>query len=190
MFTVGKSYVRRDIHAKLGGQAQGGISTPAQHPAVLVFTGSQGEQYGYSDGWTEDGVFMYTGEGQRGDMVFSHGNKAMRDHVDEGEELHLFEYVDRGIVRYMGQMVYVGYEVREAPDVDQNLRDAIVFELLPLEAFRDRDPVSAEVTDDSAGASLDELRRWAVADSKEPRPPRESVSNAHHRSSAVRDYVL
>jgi len=36
MFTNGKSYTRRKIHEKLGGQAQGGISIPAEHPMVFI----------------------------------------------------------------------------------------------------------------------------------------------------------
>jgi len=46
LFTIGQSYIRREIHSKFGGQAQGGISTPANYPFVLAFTGKQGQQYG------------------------------------------------------------------------------------------------------------------------------------------------
>jgi hypothetical protein len=34
----------RDIHGVYGGQQQGGICTPAEHPVVIVFTGASGEQ--------------------------------------------------------------------------------------------------------------------------------------------------
>ena len=190
MFTTGRPYIRREIHRRLSGQAQGGKSTPTQHPVVLIFTGSQGEQYGYIDGWTDDGVFLYTGEGQHGDMEFIRGNKAIRNHIHEGKELHLFEYVAQGTVRYRGQMVYIGYERREGPDVDGTLRSAIVFELLPLEAFDDSDFEPVKLGEGMADASLDELWRRAIEDSHDPRPPRESVQAAHYRSSAVRDYVL
>ena len=65
MFEVGHIYDRRrDIHAKYGGQQQGGISTPAGSQHIFLFTGEAGEQYGYEDGWDENGVFCYTGEGQ------------------------------------------------------------------------------------------------------------------------------
>jgi 5-methylcytosine-specific restriction protein A len=40
---------RRDIHAVYGGQQQGGICTPSDHPVIFLFT------YGYGDGWTDDG---------------------------------------------------------------------------------------------------------------------------------------
>ena len=67
-FIPGKSYRRGDLHDEYGGQQQGGISTPASQPVIFTFTGEQGEQYGYRDGFRADGTFWYTGEGQIGDM--------------------------------------------------------------------------------------------------------------------------
>ena len=80
---------RRDIHAVYGGQQQGGICTPSRHSVIIVFTGSTGEQHGYVDGWTSEGVFRYFGEGQVGDMVFERGNRAIRDHLGNGKDLLL-----------------------------------------------------------------------------------------------------
>jgi 5-methylcytosine-specific restriction enzyme A len=40
---VGRVYNRRtDIHAKYGGQQQGGIITPAEHALVFIITGEEG----------------------------------------------------------------------------------------------------------------------------------------------------
>lgn len=93
MFEEGRLYSRReDLHAPFGGQTQGGISTPASHPLIFVFTGSSGKQYGYQDGWREDdSLFLYTGEGREGDMRFASGNKAIRDHSINGKDIYLFE---------------------------------------------------------------------------------------------------
>ncbi len=105
MFVQGKLYRRRDLHNQHGGQSQGGISTPANQNFIFIFTGEQGERYGYSDSWTDDGIFFYTGEGQRGDMQFVRGNKAVRGHFKDGKEVFLFSYGRRrGWVRYVGQM--------------------------------------------------------------------------------------
>jgi hypothetical protein len=36
-FEIGRTYNRRaDIHARFGGQQQGGIITPAHHPLVII----------------------------------------------------------------------------------------------------------------------------------------------------------
>lgn len=52
------------------GQRYGGLSTPSKFPFILLFTGERGEEYGYKDGWNKEGIFLYTREGQDGDMQF------------------------------------------------------------------------------------------------------------------------
>ena len=99
MFTPGTLYIRAHLHTQFGGQRQGGISTPARFPIILLFTGEAGKQYGCQDRTTDAGVFLYTGEGQRGDMTFTKGNLAIRDHTQNGEDLHLFEYQPDGRVQ-------------------------------------------------------------------------------------------
>jgi hypothetical protein len=113
-FEVGRVYDRqRDIHARFGGQAQGGISTPTGCPAIFLFTGESGERYGYSDDWGGDDVFLYTGEGQEGDMLFVRGNKAIRDHVSNGKDLLLFRAIRKGQgYRYLGQFICTSWEFR------------------------------------------------------------------------------
>ena len=83
MFIQGQIYRRSHLHDQYGGQRQGGISTPADQPFIFLFSSEAGEQFGYSDGWDEDGVFLYTGEGQRGDMEFVRGNLAIRQHISQ-----------------------------------------------------------------------------------------------------------
>jgi 5-methylcytosine-specific restriction protein A len=134
-FEQGKKYIRRELHEQFGGQQQGGISTPANHPIIFLFTGKQGEEYGYKDGWTDDNLFLYTGEGQQGDMEFLRGNRAIRDHAKNGKELHLFKYIGRGTVEYISQMLFEDYEYRDAPDVTGNMRKAIVFHLAPIDSL-------------------------------------------------------
>lgn len=132
MFTKGKEYRRRDIHKLYGGQEQGGISTPASHNMVFLFRSPRGQESGYVDGWTDQGTYFYTGEGQRGDMEFKRGNAAIRDHLAAGKELHLFEQSRPGYVIYVGQMVYQGYHYRQGPDAQGYIRQMIVFELKPV----------------------------------------------------------
>ena len=100
---VDSEYTRRKIHEMFGGQTQGGISTPAQHPVILLFTGKSGARFGYLDRRTEDGIYLYTGEGQKGSMTFTKGNLALRDHAQDGKDVLLFEQTRRGSVRYLGQ---------------------------------------------------------------------------------------
>ncbi len=131
MFEPGKLYDRRrDIHAKYAGQQQGGIATPRDKPYIFLFTGESGEQYGYKDGWDADGVFLYTGEGQLGDMEFVRGNRAIRDHAKEGKDLLLFESVDKGMYRHLGRFACTTWQYGERPDVNGAPRRTIVFHLI------------------------------------------------------------
>ncbi|MEA2511742.1 MAG: 5-methylcytosine-specific restriction enzyme [Thermomicrobiales bacterium] len=131
MFNIGQVYRRQEIHDQIGGQRQGGISTPAKHAVVLLFTGSSGEAHGYADGWSED-VFRYFGEGQSGDMRLARGNKAIRDHASDGKELHLFKQKGKGVVEYVGQFRYMSHRLEKGPDTEGKLRQSIVFELSPV----------------------------------------------------------
>ena len=129
MFTRGNVYRRRHLHQLYGGQEQGGISTPSGHNMIFLFTSDRGQEHGYQDGWTDEGTFLYTGEGQKGDMQFVRGNKAIRDHMQNGKELHLFKQAGPAHVEYIGQMVYVGHHFKPGPDTQGNIRQLIVFEL-------------------------------------------------------------
>jgi|ERR1700730_3432971 len=133
MFQKDQRYKRRWLHETYGGQQRGGISTPAKKAVIFLFTGEPGEPYGYTDWESPDGSYHYFGEGQRGDMQFRGGNKAIRDHAANGEELHLFKMMRHDPeVCYLGQFVCGGCEIRSAPDVDRRTRKAIVFRLDPV----------------------------------------------------------
>jgi hypothetical protein len=123
---------RRDLHEMYRGQEQGGICTPKDFPFILLFSGQGGDLFGYKDYWDDDGVYHYFGEGQLGDMEFVRGNRAIRDHVASGKELHLFEAIGNGDVRYINQMTCIGYDcVSDVPDSAGKRRTAIVFKLTP-----------------------------------------------------------
>ncbi|MBU1746991.1 MAG: HNH endonuclease [Chloroflexi bacterium] len=189
MFIPGQIYNRRHLHQLYGGQQQSGISTPSQHNLIMLFTGEQGSQYGYQDNWTDDGVFLYTGQGQTGDMIFMRGNRAVRDHAADGKDLYLFEYVQPGQVRYMGQMVCTGFQYRQAPDREGNERRVITFELASISAFDTTEPV--ETTEQELWATpLSDLRQRALATSVVARGPSERKQQSYYRSSAIRTYVM
>jgi len=186
-FEIGHVYNRRiDVHGRFGGQQQGGIITPAQHPSVIIITGEEGLQHGYADRYRDDGVFEYFGEGQLGDMLFRAGNRAVAEHALQGKGLLLFKKTSHGL-RFEGEMVCEGYHHETAPDRIGNQRNAIVFELRPLDAVVQKVEQEPTLTD----ASLYELRQlaYAAADSK-PQSPSEAKRNIYQRSNDVRIYVL
>ena len=181
-------YRRIELHERFGGQEQGGISTPASNPVVLLFTGSAGSQHGYNDGWA-DGVFCYFGEGQQGDMKWLRGNVAIRDHVTRGRDLLLFEMLSeqRSYVRFLGLFACASWEIRSAPDSAGNVRQAIVFHLSPL-----ADTDQPEEVVPVVAASLANLRAAAIEAGRSAplRATREAQQTYLQRSAAVRRYVL
>jgi len=199
LFVPGQVYHRRlEIHARFGGQEQGGMITPAEYDSIFLVSGSSGRQHGYEDRWSEDGrTFFYFGEGQRGDMKFIKANLALRDHVLNGEDVLLFEEVQnkKGYLRYRGQMVCVGYELVDAPDTKGAIRKSILFELVSLSSFDvqselDLTEDESEFDPDLSAESLTELRRKAIADSAPCRTPEERRAIYRTRSRAIRMYVL
>jgi 5-methylcytosine-specific restriction enzyme A len=189
-YEPGNIYHRvRDIHEVYDGQRRGGISTPQVAPLIFIFTGESGEQYGYQDGFRDDGIFTYTGEGQLGDMEFVRGNLAVRDHVANCRDLLLFEKLRlTGHYRFVGHFVCDGYEYRRGPDREGTQRRIIVFLLRPALSGDDREveKIAASLRD----ISLAELRGRAMEDASAI-PARKTGPRSYiERSASVRTYVL
>lgn len=192
-YEINKVYNRRlHIHAKYGGQQQGGICTPANAPFIFLFTGETGEQYGYTDGPDSDGVFLYTGEGQIGPMEFVRGNKAIRDHEVNGKDLLLFQALgnNRGY-RFLGKYACANYEFRESPDREGTMRKVIVFHLVITDMEVTEQSETYQTKSDSS-LNLEQLRKRAyeASNSNEGSAGKEAKTIYRKRSQAVKDYVL
>lgn len=195
-FAVGKVYDRwPDINIPYGGSRQSGIAPSSMTPAIFLFTGNTGEQYGYRDAFDADGVFSYTGEGQVGDMKLTKGNLAIATHTKEGRALHVFESLGKGKgQRYVGEFTYVNHTYGRAPDREGNERKVIVFHLVPVGTVLDGFHPD-EMDDGSAllpPLDLDEARKRALSafGANEGVGGKEARKALYVRSKAVRDYVL
>lgn len=189
MFVPSQNYRRRDLHAQFGGQRQGGISTPANHPLILLFTGKGGEQHGYVDGWQPDGNYFYTGEGQTGDMRFVGGNRAVRDHAKHRKDLHLFEQTGKAFVRYLGEFECASSHLRSTTGSDGKTRSAIVFELTPVDHYGQEES-SLVISETDRSERLKTLRKIALDDAVSSRNATERKVLYRKRSAAIRQYVL
>ncbi|WP_054636942.1 hypothetical protein [Thalassobacillus sp. C254] len=188
-FIKGKRYKRRDIHQLYKGQEQGGISTPSKYPFIFIFTGDSGKDYGYKDGWGQDQmVYYYTGEGQRGDMAFTKGNKAIRDHVLQNKTLYLFKYVKQGIVEFVDEMIYIGHEIVTGKDFDQKDRQAIVFHLERVHSIRENEESVEEFPTNAA--SLETLRKIATHHASIESDERDRKVVVRKRAAAIKLYAL
>ena len=54
----GKEYKRKELHDFYGGQRQGGIATPKEHPLIFIISSRRGEDHGYVDGWIDENKFL------------------------------------------------------------------------------------------------------------------------------------
>ncbi|KZL18136.1 HNH endonuclease [Pseudovibrio sp. WM33] len=192
MYIEGQEYSRKkDIHEVYGGQTQGGISTPASHQKIFIFTGKSGEQHGYADGWQDSGVFLYTGEGQVGDMSFKGGNLAIRDHDINGKPLLLFEALGKSKpVRFIGQFSCQTWDIFQGVDRNGDMRECIRFHLVRCK--HDAVPPLDKEVMTIKGTSIEDLRKQAF----DAAVPQQSMNwndaprVYRSRSKAVRDYVL
>jgi hypothetical protein len=99
----GATTPRVEVHSRYGGSGRGGISPSKTTPNVFIFSDpARGEQHGYIDAWRDDGLFHYTGEGQRGDQQMRAGNKAILRHREDDRALRVFHGVG-GEVTYQGR---------------------------------------------------------------------------------------
>lgn len=118
---------RQDIHAKYGGNWQSGICPTSEHNYIFVFSGKSGKLHGYQDGWDNPNVFTYTGEGQSGDMAFTRGNLALKDHIKNGKRVFLFESETSGFVRFKSELEYYDVDYFETKDTSGTNRIGIKF---------------------------------------------------------------
>lgn len=126
---------RNDIHRVYGGNWQGGICPSSSFPYIFIFTGKSGSQHGYEDGWDNPDIFSYTGEGQNGDMSFTRGNLALRDHLQHDKRIFLFEFFSRGFVKFICEVEFHDVDYFETKDTQGNLRLGIKFFFKRLGAY-------------------------------------------------------
>ncbi len=187
--TPGGSILRRELHAALGGQTQSGISPSSRTPVVLLFSDpASGEQHGYFDGWHDDGLFHYSGEGQHGDQVMSRGNKAIRDHLTDGRELHVFLGNGKGRpVTYAGQFECIdNYQVDAPEGNDGPLRTVIMFRLRPLDSIT---PTKASTVSPATSTAVEDVPvEQHMTERMLLDPSREPIEAERREAKLVQDY--
>ena len=182
-----------DIHRNYGGSWQNGISSSAVCPAIFVFTGESGEQYGYTDGFDATGVFSYSGEGQVGNMEFKAGNRALRDHAKDGRAVYLFRALGKGKpCRYMGEFAVANHSIVRGPDKNGAQRDIIVFHMIRVDSSQGAPVPTSPGANQRPATSLAEARKLALeaCSAAAGSAGSAAVRTLYQRSQLVRDYVL
>jgi 5-methylcytosine-specific restriction protein A len=134
-FREGQVYQLSYLNELFGGQEQRGIITPTSTPVVIAITAPAGRKHDYHDTWTDDGVFLYYGEGRNRDMMFQAGNKAIRDHVEDGKALLVFEKKAKGKYAFLGNFVCAGYSEEKSSSAGRKGLIDIIFQLVPANSL-------------------------------------------------------
>tara|TARA_B100001093_G_C26728833_1_gene971245 strand:+ start:248 stop:1150 length:903 start_codon:yes stop_codon:yes gene_type:complete len=142
-YDIGEKVFRKNLHKELGGSVQGGICPTASGRIILFSDPKVGGEFGYHDGWS-NGVYLYYGEGQVGDMQFSRGNKAILNHKVDGKQLHLFMGAKKQVI-YENEFEIDEqrpFELIESKDKNDDERISIVFRLKPIKKYKSKLPIT------------------------------------------------
>lgn len=105
----------------------GGIRISKLTGTILLVSSADNALYEDRD---QDGLFSYTGEGQKGDQELVRGNKAVYDSPSRGTPLLLFFKRQTNEYEFQGEVRLAAAPVQEQqPDVDGQLRTVLVFPL-------------------------------------------------------------
>lgn len=189
-FTVGQWYRRGGLHDAYKGNRQKGISSPADHPIVFVFTGDPGEEFGYEDEFREDGTLVYTGVGRTGDQEMAGMNERLKNHREYGDAVHVFEEVREtptSVVSYVGEYEVEKVEPRELEDENGQYRRAFQFELVPVGGSE----TTVEVDEGDSPEELFHAAKQSTSQSSSTTTSMGSSGGSNHsRSEPVRQFAL
>ena len=131
-FVKGKNYRRVDLHEEYGGRRQSGISNCPKNPIIFIFTNPTHKQDVYEDKW-DSGYFYYSGEGRKGDMTFTGGNRSILNHEQDGKHIFLFENSgESGYWTFVDELKLVDWSYYRIVDEDDIERNGIQFKLLSV----------------------------------------------------------
>lgn len=103
---------------------------PTEDTVVLISSiGKTKGNFVYHDKWTEDGDYLYSGEGKSGDQAMTKGNLAIRDAARNGKEIHLFVKFSPQEYYYQGVFHLINYTYEDEKDEDGNIRKEYKFQL-------------------------------------------------------------
>lgn len=130
------SYFKRDhiltykeVEEKFGVKISGGINTTDNAIILISSKGKTGSSSVYLNDYTDDGDYIYSGEGTEGDQKLTRGNLAIENSTKEGKPLHLFIKFSPKEYYYQGKFCYVNRKIEDEKDDKGNSRKVYKFRL-------------------------------------------------------------
>lgn len=90
-------------------------------------------KYVYHDKWTEDGDYIYSGEGKIGNQSMTKGNLAIKNASRNNKKIHLFVKFSPQEYYYQGEFKLVDYAYEDDKDETGSLRKEYKFRLRRVE---------------------------------------------------------
>ena len=122
----------REVEQQFGINISGfgkGIN-PTEKSVVLI--SSIEKKHGafvYHDHWTEDGDYIYSGEGKTGDQQMIKGNAAIKKAAEDGKTLYLFVKLSPSEYYFQGRVACVEYTYEDDEDELGHMRKEYKFRL-------------------------------------------------------------
>lgn len=125
-------YTYQEVESKFGIKITGfgrGIN-PTENSIVLISNISKkNDNFVYHDRWTNDGDYLYSGEGKNGDQTFTKGNKEILNASKNCKPIHLFVKFSSKEYIYQGIFNLVNYTFEDEEDELGHIRKEIKFRL-------------------------------------------------------------
>ena len=103
---------------------------PTENTVVLISSISKnGGTFVYHDRWTEEGDYIYSGEGQEGDQEMARGNLALANADKDGKEIRLYVKFSAQDYYYQGVFRLVDYTYENDTGRDGKVRKEYKFRL-------------------------------------------------------------
>lgn len=107
---------------------------PTGDTVVLISSISKASgNFVYHDKWTEDGDYLYSGEGKSGNQTMTKGNLAIRDAARNGKKIHLFVKFSPQEYYYQGIFELADFTYEDEKDENGNTRKEYKFRLRKVE---------------------------------------------------------
>lgn len=87
----------------------------------------------YHDHWTEDGDYIYSGEGKNGNQTNTRGNRALINAVNNGTKVQLLVKYPTKEYYYQGVFKVIDYSYEDDTDETNNIRKEYKFRIRKIE---------------------------------------------------------
>lgn len=130
----GSIYNNKELSSIFKCSTQGGIRISANNKTATLISHSSSSINPYNDSEiNDDGSFIYTGMGLKGDQVVkpTNQNGKVAYSRDNGYRLFYFKALDKNRYKYIGEVKLTSdHYFEDEPDIDGNMRKAVKFPLI------------------------------------------------------------